>query len=356
MVIKTGKPIKELRNRFPVRMAFERKVHMYSKVFPSYQRFVKEKNIDPFEFVAECFGTLLKEEMEIIFLQNLKKIGYELHDRFTPFNMDHLKLILETYGKYNAISFAMREEHPEIFKKLSEMECVSSAFTASETFPPMLKQVEKHLYEILEESNEREMFRKFKARFTGDFVQTWKNLNSAETTHNKTRCTFLNMFRISMFLQNSFLLQHADDIKSSPEKVAMLDFQMSKLGSPVLDLAYHICAIIGPTGSANLEELLGIYYRSLSGYLRQLGSNPDIVFPYSSLVKQWHKYSLYGIICVGMILPIILVDKSDAMNVEDLDENTFKNLTVQGKYKTQLNERIIAAFKLVLDESLGDVC
>ncbi|XP_060532510.1 uncharacterized protein LOC132705721 [Cylas formicarius] len=348
MVVKAGKPSKELRNKFPVRVAFEREIHMYSKVFPSFQQFVKEKKVEPFQFVAECFGTLLSEDMEIIFCQNLKKIGYELHDRFTPCNMDHMKLTLESYGKYHAISFAMREQQPEIFKKLSEMECVWSAFAASETFPPMLKQVEKHLYEILEESKEIEMLRKFKERFTGDFEQTWRNLITAY--EERSVITHGDCWN------NNFMFKYdtTDFTKSSPTKVVMLDFQISKLASPVLDLAYHICAVIAPTDSANLKELLGIYYRSLSDYLRQLGSNPDIAFPYSSLIEQWRKYSLIGIFFVGMVLPIILLDKSDAMNVEDFDENTFMDLTkkVQGKHKTQLNERIIAAFRLVLEEKV----
>ncbi|XP_060532512.1 uncharacterized protein LOC132705722 [Cylas formicarius] len=347
MVLKAGKPSKELRKKFPVRLAFVREVHMYSKVFPSFQRFVKEKKVEPFQFVAECFGTLLSEDMEIIFCQNLKKIGYELHDRFIPFNMNHLALTLESYGKYHALSFVMRDQQPDIFQKLSEMECVWSAFAASETFPPMLKEVEKHLYQILEDSNEMEMLKKFKARFTGDFEQTWKNLTTAYEEQS--------VITHGDCWNNNFMFKYdpADVTKLAPEKVVMLDFQISKLASPVLDLAYHICAVITPNDS-HLEELLGIYYRSFSGYLRQLGSNPDIVFPYSSLIEQWRKYSLIGIFFAGMVLPINLLDKSDVMNVEDFDENAFKNLTkkVHGKYKTQLNERIIAAFRLVLEENI----
>lgn len=88
--------------------------------------------------------------------------------------------------------------------------------------------------------------------------------------------------------------------------------------SPALDLLYNI---FGSTDKAfrekYFEKLLQTYYSSLCGMIRQLGSDPDILFTYQDLKSELRKFGDFGLWSGPMILRVSVADGKD---VADLDE------------------------------------
>lgn len=71
------------------------------------------------------------------------------------------------------------------------------------------------------------------------------------------------------------------------------------VGSPMLDLSYAFYASC--TSEENLSQLdyyLDVYYDALSATIKELGSNPDQLYPKSVIKEHWKKYCSFSLIIV----------------------------------------------------------
>jgi hypothetical protein len=118
-VIKSGKKSSQLREMIPVRNAFENEINFYNEILPIFREFQAEKGItDPFDNIPKFYNSIIEEKMEVLILGNMKTSGYCLHDRFHPMDKEHIRKVIKVYGKLHAISFALRDQKPEVFKEL----------------------------------------------------------------------------------------------------------------------------------------------------------------------------------------------------------------------------------------------
>lgn len=102
--------------------------------------------------------------------------------------------------------------------------------------------------------------------------------------------------------------------------VKFLDFQLSRISNPVCDLSYFLYACTSNKILNNLEKYLRIYHESLSLHLRQLGSEPEELFPYQAFLEQWKKYSKYGLMMALVILRLMLCESDESPDLADLVE------------------------------------
>lgn len=115
------------RNQLGALKAFKREVFMYNKVLPAFVAFQKEKFIKEakgfFNFPKVYFAEFDEELQDsVIIMEDLKESGCKMWDKFVPIDFEHSKLVLESLGRFHAISFAMKEQHPEIFDKLKHLD------------------------------------------------------------------------------------------------------------------------------------------------------------------------------------------------------------------------------------------
>lgn len=96
-----------------------------------------------------------------------------------------------------------------------------------------------------------------------------------------------------------------DETKIVPSKLAIIDWQLvSVLNSPIYDLSIMIYTCGSPDDLKNLKKHLDVYYDSLSSFMRELGSNPDILFPYELFLDHWRIFSLIGFMIAPMIMKL----------------------------------------------------
>lgn len=66
----------------------------------------------------------------------------------------------------------------------------------------------------------------------------------------------------------------------------------------------------------NYKHYLQIYHTELSARIRELGSDPDVLYPYSIFEKEWIDCGLYGFaLCIGAIKMML----RNRENVPDLE-------------------------------------
>lgn len=122
----------------------------------------------------------------------------------------------------------------------------------------------------------------------------------------------------------------------------LIDWQLQKLGSPVLDLSYFMYACTDKNIFDNLDFYLRIYHNALTTQLRRLNCNEKYL-SYESLKQQWKKFGKYGVLLAFIVIKLMLSDKDE---VPDLSENAESNKSLteafdfESKYDEQYKARI----------------
>ena len=115
----------------------------------------------------------------------------------------------------------------------------------------------------------------------------------------------------------NFMFAYNGDSKSDIKGIQMIDFQLSRYGSPILDLSFFIFSCTSQElRLAHFKELIKIYHSSLSELLQELGSSPDDVFSYEAFEKEMLTYMQFGLGFSFESVPFSLMDESEASDLD----------------------------------------
>ncbi|KAJ3638284.1 hypothetical protein MTP99_001677 [Tenebrio molitor] len=119
LVIKSPSQSSTLREQIPIDEVFQKEIYIYDEVVTSLRAMLQDEKLENLlDFLPQCYATRKTITKELIILENLKFRGYDLYDRKIPMTQDHIQLVLQTYGRWHALSFALKKKRPEIFEKL----------------------------------------------------------------------------------------------------------------------------------------------------------------------------------------------------------------------------------------------
>jgi thiamine kinase-like enzyme len=311
-VIKSGKKSSQLREMIPVRNAFENEIYFYNEILPVFREFQAEKGItDPFDNTPKFYDSIIEEEMEVLILGNMKTNGYSLHDRFDPMDQEHIRKIIKVYGKLHAISFALRDQKPEVFKELGGKLTDMMKLSAKYIKPKEDRNTYEDIIKIAKEKKEDNVVAKLNI-----LNERTKRLNEI-TDPNDPYAVILH----GDCWNNNFMFKYANNNKTKLLDVCFLDFQLSRLASPVYDLSYFLFTCLSEDDIPNFDEIVNVYYESLSEFLRKLGSDPDKMFPFEELQKQWKRFSLFGLTMLSSVIKVCLSDKDEVNDLAEVAES-----------------------------------
>lgn len=156
---------------------------MYNELLPSFVAFQLEKNISKsrgfFDF-PKCYYAEYDEDLKdsTIIMEDLHERDCKMWDKFVPINYEHAKMVMESLGRFHAISFAMKAQRPEIFDKYKLLEDIMSNNKTSEGVEAyMLSCVDRAINSL----SDMETTKKNKVlKLRSGFMQTMKELASPE--------------------------------------------------------------------------------------------------------------------------------------------------------------------------------
>ncbi|KAJ3638543.1 hypothetical protein MTP99_001898 [Tenebrio molitor] len=343
-VIKSGKKSSQLREMIPVRNAFENEIYFYNEILPVFREFQAEKGItDPFDNTPKFYDSIIEEEMEVLILGNMKTNGYSLHDRFDPMDQEHIRKIIKVYGKLHAISFALRDQKPEVFKELGGKLTDMMKLSAKYIKPKEDRNTYEDIIKIAKEKKEDDVVAKLNI-----LNERTKRLNEI-TDPNDPYAVILH----GDCWNNNFMFKYANNNKTKLSDVCFLDFQLSRLASPVYDLSYFLFTCLSEDDIPNFDEIVIVYYESLSEFLRKLGSDPDKMFPFEELQKQWKRFSLFGLTMLSSVIKVCLSDKDEVNDLAEVAESGRQitdAFSKAVKNAEEFGKRALPIIKLAIDK------
>lgn len=135
----------------PIDKLYSTEINFYNIVYPAYRKFLNKRYATHvFHQVPKCYGT--SKEDGIIVLENLKPKGYTLYDRTIPMGRVHLELVLKTFAKFHAVSFAFKDQDKDTYRKLLDNSHgdVLSKIMSAEVSVQMLRTIVKDFLEQLD--------------------------------------------------------------------------------------------------------------------------------------------------------------------------------------------------------------
>ncbi|XP_044755971.1 uncharacterized protein LOC123314725 [Coccinella septempunctata] len=283
---KKSKCPKDTKEKAAIRIASQREFYVYQTVFPEMKDFLKRhKTNSTMNILPEVYWVQEEENQRMMILENMKYSGYRMLDKKLQMNHEKVTLVLETYAKFHSISFAMKELEPEKFKRLtSSMDDVwchfKSVFDAENYFGPLLRDVLKKL----RENGRTDLALKYKP--IEDDVE--------------------NVVYIDVDPEDRMVVCHGDswnnnmlfknDEEGNPQSVCLIDFQISSLSTPVLDLCQFLLSAGDKEVLNNVEDYLKLYHQFLSDTLKNYEIDVSNLFSLEKLMNQWKKYANTGLV------------------------------------------------------------
>lgn len=138
---------------------------------------------------------------------------------------------------------------------------------------------------------------------------------------------------------------------ATPEKIVLLDYQITRYGSPALDLAYFLFLSTDSNLRAkHYDELLNIYHRSLKELLDKLGGDTLTQFPFTALLRQLKQFGKFGIVLASLALPLLTTKKENLPDMNELQQNTsviamIKSPSDNLSYEPRMKSNILDAIR-----------
>ncbi|GBP54760.1 hypothetical protein EVAR_90044_1 [Eumeta japonica] len=302
---------------------FRNEINFYNYVLPALLEFQATKKMtEPFDNYAKVFMSHTDGENDFICLEDASVYSFGCAVRQVGIDVVHCKHILKTFAKFHAMSFAMRDQCPEKFWEIKWKifetyyherlwgwyrkfwNCISSvAIDAVEKEYPNTKYVEK----IKEFSVPETLFKIVYA--------VNKTFDTGVISHGDS-------------WTNNFIFKYEN---GTPLDAKMIDFQLTRCASPVLDLSFFVYACTDQElRLKHYDELLDYYYTVLSKQISEMDSDPEKVYPRSMFWDEIKKYSYFGLAFSFESTPFIVLDPEDAFDME------MKSIILWEKYRKRM--------------------
>lgn len=130
LIVKVPPSNPNRRNNFGSMILFEREVYAYTVIIPEFEQFQKDKNVketdDGFFGFPKCYAAHFDKEKDeaYIIMNDLSVIGYKLWNKHEPVDFLHTRKLIKELGRFHAISFVMKNQRPDQFRKFTQVQDV----------------------------------------------------------------------------------------------------------------------------------------------------------------------------------------------------------------------------------------
>lgn len=104
---------------YDFRVLFKREKFIYRKVYEFFQETIATFKFNDSLLLPKCYGFYDTATYHGLTFEDLEARGFRRFNLSTPLDMDHVKLVLEAYAKWHALSFVAKKFHPDQFANLT---------------------------------------------------------------------------------------------------------------------------------------------------------------------------------------------------------------------------------------------
>ncbi|XP_050086884.1 uncharacterized protein LOC126571978 [Anopheles aquasalis] len=297
---------RQQREQFNAMVLFEREHFIYQRVLPAFEELQQEYGLSGqdgryFGNYPKCYHTYCDTERgeAALILEDLTdpdRPALTMLNQYDRVDYDHVRVLMLALGKLNACSFALKQHRPKLFAELQRLNDLLSIVLDTEQMAPLTprhcmlaasafqpsEQPPDHRAELLNLATD--MWRRTGAHIDGKRAEPYAALNHGDCWTNNVMFGY--------------------DAEGYVKDICLLDWQMARYSSPVLDyvLFIYLC------GERELrrdkfDSLVQTFYDSFSNTLRHLGGDPERSLPRDELDKQVKRFGRLALAMGTYALP-----------------------------------------------------
>ncbi|XP_042872425.1 uncharacterized protein LOC122253425 [Penaeus japonicus] len=249
-----------------MRSHFEREGLFYTVLAPALDERLRRLGLGRLR-VPQCHHSSLEESREVLLLEDLRNRSFRMHDRRKGLDFPHALLVMQEIARLHAASLLLQ-------KALSPEHLAHK-------YPPFSRR-------WMEEPPEREVFAAlFASQLEGAAilaqkeggqyarVASWLQGVKGEIVDVLARQLAQPSPPLATLVHNDCWTNNVlfrYDASGQPCEAALLDFQMSTMSSPAIDITYFLYTSLDAKGRReHQQELLSAYHSTFSEILRRGG-------------------------------------------------------------------------------------
>ncbi|XP_031343060.1 uncharacterized protein LOC116170695 [Photinus pyralis] len=307
LVIKIAPYDLTYRKMFNAASLFQREIYYYDKIIPECIAIQRERRIAKiFHPFPRHYFSSKKDLEEAIVMDDMRQKSFIVGNHRQIVDYETALLVMKTLGKFNALSFAIKEHNPDVFEEI-RLNCEDNFLTS----PPFLST------QIIS---------------TCGYGNEQIHVDHGVVTHGDPQI-------------RNFLFKY-NTASTIPKECCMIDMQIGRIGSPALDILFFMFVTTDKgLRRSHYKHLIEEYYSSLSTFLRELGCEPDTLLPFGVLQSHLRMFAPIGLMLAIWIVGLNFKNPEDAPQKDNLTEESLTN-----NFSTVNDERHFTRIKdLVVD-------
>lgn len=125
------------RKEFQSVVVFEREALMYNKILPLLTEFQREKGLsvtEGFNAYPKCYVAIADEANDqfVVIMEDLRPKGFTMWPKQQPSTVKQMFCVMEQLGKLHGVSFALKDQQPEVYNRLKDVKDLIRNFFKNE--------------------------------------------------------------------------------------------------------------------------------------------------------------------------------------------------------------------------------
>lgn len=216
-----------------------------------------------FREYPKCYRFVDEEPSECILLEDLSVSGFTIIDRHTQsITVDHVRLIMQSLGKFHAISFALKDQQPEKFNEYASKLDEIFIRRSDPHLRAFFNNQSESVFKVVSGENDAHLLAKVKKLYEQEAIDIAADCLELKSTDGATVISHGDAW------QNNTMFRYDKDGK--PIEISLIDWQISRHSSPIIDIVYYMfCCTTKELRDAHYEHFLKVYHESLSIHIRR---------------------------------------------------------------------------------------
>ncbi|KAL4713769.1 hypothetical protein ACJJTC_004300 [Scirpophaga incertulas] len=287
---------------------FRNEINFYEFVLPALLKFQTKKHLtEPFDKYVKLFLTYSNGTDDVICLEDATLQSFGSAIRQEGIDLQHCKEAFKALAQFHALSFAMKDQELEEFNR-----------------------IKGYVFETYYHERLRNWYTRFWNRISGiaidavekeypnsiyvdkikqfavperydDMIKAVSNAQTAVISHGDS-------------WTNNFLFKYNNGV---PIDAKIIDFQLTRCARPVLDVVFLVYACTSKDlRDKHYGELMKYYHEVLCNQIKELGSDPQKLYPWSLYDEEVKKFSYFGLAFSFESTPMIVLAPEDAVDME----------------------------------------
>ncbi|RZF40054.1 hypothetical protein LSTR_LSTR002457 [Laodelphax striatellus] len=289
----------------------EKEVIASQKVLPSMEELMGIK------FMPR---SLKCDRSDLLILEDLKPLGFEMVDRISRMDLDHCKTALGALADFHAASFLLHRKNPGLFEEVSRETMYVNSNIFQKSF---ILNSFKTMSDVFEEFDN---LRKYSPRLRKAAENVWDKVVEAVLCREEG----LNVFNHGDFWTNNILFKHDDQGQILDTR--FVDLQFCRFTSPAFDLQMLFYTSIRKV--ADIPQLTDVYLQRLNSRLPS-----QVQLTKENFEKELRRTDCFGLIVAVSLLPICTLDSKKALSFDNVTaEDYAKDFPNENPYAKSLKQ------------------